>query len=256
MTWLRLQAAYFSNPTSLRAGWDGKVAFLGVMTLAKLHGMRKGVVPMADCEPEVLRAHLGCPQDRHSDEQLRHGIESCVRAGLLIPDGTDYHIKSWSKFQIDATAPERSKRYRDKKKRHSDDTSRNGNHGDIRTSRTSRTSRSGTSGPPGTTTPQPPTSGGNGSDPSPEPQKGLDWQTAWQACLAWSAREAEKSSDVTRWRAPAKTIRSMERAAKRGTPITEKGAWIFYGKVNAKDPSRLKRIVRSVIKENRNGDQP
>ena len=135
MTWLRLEAAYFSNPAMIRAGWDGKIVFLALMTMAKLHNLTHGEFEKDDCDVTVLRAHIGVPESRHSDEQLRAGLQACIRVGLIEETETTYKVRAWSKYQIDPTAKERAKKHREKKKREKasqNATLRNRNHGDIR----------------------------------------------------------------------------------------------------------------------------
>jgi len=253
MTWLRLEAAYFSNPAMIRAGWDGKVVFLALLTMTKLHHARDGSLDHEDCEPEVLRAHLGTNEQRHSDEQLRHGIAACVRVGLIEDDGSRYTVRAWGKHQIDHTAPERSKRYRDKKKAERDVTPRHGNHGD-------RTGQDRT----GQRTPNPLSKGGglpSASSPEPDPEAPrpaaavakfdtLDIATTRQANIDWAAKEASMSRDVGTWRAPAQSIRADARDRR---PYPDSRVEKDFATIRSKDERGLGAIVRQMLRESRNG---
>lgn len=107
MSWLRLEAAFFQNPTLIRAGWDGTVVFLAAMTMSKLHGW-DGAVPKEEFDEAIIRRHLGC----HSDINIDAGIAGCLRAGLFTEDATHYAIRNWRKFQPDPTAADRQRRSR------------------------------------------------------------------------------------------------------------------------------------------------
>lgn len=130
MSWLRLEAAFFQNPASLRAGWNGRLVMLAALTMSKLHGW-DGVIEREDFDPLAIRAHLGMPDsacfakdapcDRvtvcHCDAALLDAIERCVRAKMLVAHGDRLEIKAWRKFQPDPTNAARQRKSRENRKR-------------------------------------------------------------------------------------------------------------------------------------------
>lgn len=276
MSWLKLDAAYFQNPAMIRAGWDGKIVFLALISMAKLHGCWGGLIAKDDCTPEVLRAHLGAPESRHSDEQLRHGLASCLRVGLIEEpedNPNHYRVRAWSKHQIDPTAAKRAKKYRDSKRkrhgdvtqRHSDVPLRHGNHGDP-LSRMSSTSPPETPKTSGTTHPLTPSEEGAdfASLSEPEPEAGtaarknrprdfdhgwiMDTDTMRAAVIAWADKEASMSRDPAAWREPAASIR---RDIREKRPYPDDRVAKDFAKIRAKDERGLGHCVRKIITANR-----
>jgi hypothetical protein len=133
MSWVRLEAAIYSDAKMIRAGFWGGQVFLAALTMAKLRGWRGGVIPKDDFDPDLVARHVNAVTVPGVTESLAEGIAACVRVGLFTDAGTHYEIKRWGKYQVDPSAAERKQRQRDREDQGSpvtDVTVRHGCHDD------------------------------------------------------------------------------------------------------------------------------
>jgi hypothetical protein len=111
MTWLRLEAAYFSHPQTLAVGFWGSQVYLAGMTMAKLHNWR-GCIPKGHFTPEIIARHLNLVTVSNGVKHVGDGLSLCVKHGLLVEDATHYVIPSWRKYQPDPTSNARQEKFR------------------------------------------------------------------------------------------------------------------------------------------------
>lgn len=124
MTWLRLQADFFQDPKIIRlareSGPLGPLVFIALLTIAKRDGRdADGCFDPADIDPYVIASYMHV---RVPDEDVSRAVTACHSVGLLVTrDGGKSALRSWKKYQPDATATERKRRQRareaDKRKR-------------------------------------------------------------------------------------------------------------------------------------------
>lgn len=121
MTWLRLEAAFFSHPSTVAVGFWGSQVFLAGITMSKLHNWR-GCIPKGHFTPDIIAHHLNAVTERNGAKQLQDGLRRCVESGLLVEDATHYVIPGWRKYQPDPTGSQRQEKFRsaDKVKRAKD----------------------------------------------------------------------------------------------------------------------------------------
>lgn len=111
MTWLRLEAAFFSHPSTVAVGFWGSQVFLAGITMSKLHNWR-GCIPKGHFTPDIIAHHLNSVTERNGAKQLQDGLRLCVDHGLFVEDATHYVIPGWRKYQPDPTSPERQEKFR------------------------------------------------------------------------------------------------------------------------------------------------
>lgn len=111
MTWLRLEAAFFSHPSTVAVGFWGSQVFLAGITMSKLHNWR-GCIPKGHFTPDIIAHHLHLVTERNGVKQLQTGLRLCVENGLLVEDATHYVIPGWRKYQPDPTGSQRQEKFR------------------------------------------------------------------------------------------------------------------------------------------------
>lgn len=209
MTWLRLEAAVFQDPQLRRLGGMTACAWVGILTMTKLHDRRGGLLPKTDLTPETLLDHMGLdrpiPDQFHvtvtpengensaravppENGRLEHcqdvtvvtvtcldaALKALIANGFLIDAGSDWQIKNWKRFQMDPTAADRKRDQRERK--------RHGRHRDNGLSRcvtdvtaTGRTLRDDERSESSSSSGRTPLSGGaGGAPPSPAPPLGAE----------------------------------------------------------------------------------
>jgi len=115
--WLRIDAALYSDAALIRGGFAAGVAFLAVLTRAKLLGRYGGRLDPSDVDPLVLARHVnGGPEH---EALLAQGI-AALRDGtppLIVPSaGGGLVLVHWWRYQSDPGHAARQRTYVERKK--------------------------------------------------------------------------------------------------------------------------------------------
>lgn len=235
MSWLRLDAAYFSNPKIIDAGWDAAVVFLACLTMVKMHGWRAGAIGRSAMRPRILRRHLGLPERCHSDTDIENAIGELVRVGLLAEDENGYVVTGWSKYQPDPTATKRKRKSRSKNGQASQSrlsqgvTVSHGCHDDVRDVRTGRTD----------------VRDRQEESPLPPPGGGL-----FASLSIWSAEL--RRDVVVSWATRRASRTGVHQDRAKGTLVALREGRLRVGReldwIQRNDPDELRKVMRSIIR--------
>jgi len=122
--WIRVDALVHDHPKMVRAGFWGFTVIQAAWRMSKAHDMGGDIPPMFWDPVMLCRWSLAGPEH---EAEIQGGMEACERAGLVTTVTRDNRdvttIHDWDRYQRDATASERQRRHRARKK--SDVTTRN-----------------------------------------------------------------------------------------------------------------------------------
>lgn len=111
--WIRLDAAIFQDPDLIDMGFEAGVAFIAILTRAKLMGRRGGRLRERDIEPSVLLHHTNGSAEHRRIFEI--GVARLFEARLLLRHETGVTVTHWSHYQSDPGGAKRTADWRERK---------------------------------------------------------------------------------------------------------------------------------------------